>query len=140
MPIQILISDGLVTKSAAQRMHADIAQLFLDTHEISDNRFMLPNIIGEVVFIAKDLSFAGKQCQQVAVVELRVPSFTFSTQEQKDRFVRDATEIVYQASDGKLSKRQIWVNAVYAVDGPWGIEGKAYSNAELGQAIQEAAH
>jgi len=27
----------------------------------------------------------------------------------------------------------------YAVDGAWGIGGKAYSNAEIGEAIQQGA-
>ena len=85
------------------------------------------------------LTFAGKQVKELAIVELRVPSFTFGNQEQVNEFVEKATEIVYRAAAGKLSKEQIWVNAVYAVDGIWGIAGKAYTNEELGQAIQEAA-
>jgi len=139
MPIQIIMTEGLVAKSEAQQLHCDVAQAFLDAHQIGANPFMLPNIIGEVVFMEKGLTFAGKKVTDLAIVELRVPSFTFGSQEQRNQFVETVTERVFKAASGKLSKEQIWVNAVYAVDGIWGIAGKAYTNAELGQAIQKAA-
>lgn len=138
MPIQIIVTDGLLSKSAAQQAHADIAQAFLDIHQISDNRFMLPNVVGEVVFVERGLTFSGKQLNALAIIELRVPSFTFGTQQQKDLFVQQATNIMLRATEGKLPKEFVWVNAVYAVDGLWGIAGKAYSNVELEQAIQAA--
>lgn len=139
MPIQIIVTDGLISKSAAQKMHQAVGQAFLDHHQISDNRFMLPNIVGEVVFIDPDVTFAGLAPAPIAVVELRVPSFTFGTQEQKTRFVQDVTDIVLTHTEGKLAKESIWVNAVYAVDGLWGIAGKAYTNEQLGNAIHAAS-
>jgi hypothetical protein len=45
---------------------------------------------------------------------------------------------VLKATDGKLPIENIWVNAVYAVDGIWGIGGKAYTNEQLGEAIGKA--
>lgn len=139
MPIQIIMTQGLTSKDTAQKVHAEISQLFLDVHQISDNSFMLPNIIGEVLFVEEGLTFSGKQIDAIAIVELRVPSFTFGTQEQKDEFVQRATDIVLLATNDRLSRENIWVNAVYAVDGLWGIAGKAYSNKALEQAIQAAA-
>ncbi|TVZ41589.1 hypothetical protein P886_0936 [Alteromonadaceae bacterium 2753L.S.0a.02] len=139
MPIQIIVSEGLLSETDAQALHSQISQLFLDVHEISNNPFMIPNVVGEVVFMNPHLTFSGKQVGPVAIVELRVPSFTFTTQAQKDQFVAQATDIVFNACNGKLPRKSIWVNAVYAVDGLWGIEGKAYSNTELGEAIQQAA-
>ncbi|MDO3386879.1 hypothetical protein QWI17_13610 [Gilvimarinus sp. SDUM040013] len=139
MPVQIIMTEGLASKVEAQKAHAEISQVFLDLHQISNNSFMLPNIIGEVVFVEEGLTFSGKATSSIAIVELRVPSFTFGTQQQKDEFVQKATDIILRATSGKLSKEHVWVNAVYAVDGLWGIAGKAYSNEELGQAIQTAA-
>lgn len=138
MPIQIIITEGLITKKAAQKMHQAVGQAFLDNHQISDNRFMLPNIVGEVVFMDSELTFSGLKPSPLAIVELRVPSFTFGTQVQKDKFVREVTDIVLTHTEGKLPKESIWVNAVYAVEGLWGIAGKAYTNEELGKAIQHA--
>jgi phenylpyruvate tautomerase PptA (4-oxalocrotonate tautomerase family) len=139
MPIQIIMTEGLTSKAEAQKAHAEISQVFLDLHQISNNAFMLPNIIGEVVFVEEGLTFSGKDVNSIAIVELRVPSFTFGTQQQRDEFVQKATDIILRSTAGKLPKELVWVNAVYAVDGLWGIAGKAYSNAELGQAIQTAA-
>jgi hypothetical protein len=49
-----------------------------------------------------------------------------------------ATEIIHEASGGKHPKEFIWVNVTHAVDGAWGIAGKAYTNAELGAAVSHA--
>ncbi|MCG7534440.1 hypothetical protein [Pseudoalteromonas sp. OOF1S-7] len=138
MPIQIIMSEGLVSKRSAQVLHQQLGQAFLDNHEISDNRFMLPNIVGEVVFIDSELTFSGLAVSPLAIVELRVPAFTFATEVQKERFVSEATELVLSHTQGKLSKESIWVNAVYTVDGMWGIAGQAYTNAQLEQAIVNA--
>lgn len=139
MPIQIIISEGLLSKESAQSLHQDIGQVFLDTHELGKNAFMIPNVIGEVVFIDKELTFAGLKVSELAIIELRVPSFTFGSQEQKDSFVAKSTEIVFKYTKGSLPKERIWVNAVYAVDGLWGIAGKAYSNEQLGELLMQAS-
>jgi len=139
MPIQIIMTEGLISVEAAQEMHQKVGQAFLDNHQISDNRFMLPNIIGEVVFMNKELTFSGLQVAPIAIVELRVPSFTFGTQKQKDQFVQEVTDIVHTITDGKLPKESIWVNAVYTVDGLWGIAGRAYTNEQLGESIKQAS-
>lgn len=139
MPIQIIMTEGLTSRADAQKMHTRVGQAFLDNHQISNNQFMLPNIVGEVVFMDPDITFSGLKASPIAVVELRVPSFTFGTQEQKDRFVQETTDIVLDATNGKLPKESIWVNAVYAVNGLWGIAGKAYTNEQLGAAIQQAS-
>lgn len=140
MPFQIILTEGSVTKAKAQLLHADIVELFMSIHGISNNPFMLPNVIGEVVFIDQGQTFSGKEVRDIAVIELKVPSFTFGTQDLKNQFIERATERVLAAAEGKLTKQQVWINAVYTVDGFWGIAGKAYSNAELGQAIQSSAH
>ena len=60
MPVQIIMTEGLASKVEAQKAHAEISQVFLDLHQISNNSFMLPNIIGEVVFVEEGLTFSGK--------------------------------------------------------------------------------
>ena len=69
------------------------------------------------------------------MVELKVPSFVLAAPEQKETFIREATELVHQASGGKQPRERIWVNMVYTVDGLWGIAGQAYTNAQLGAAV-----
>lgn len=139
MPVQIILTEGLVSKKDAQQLHHDVADIFLDLHDLDGNAFMTPNIIGEVIFVEQGLTFSNKQVSDLAIVELRVPSFALNTQEQKDQFVERVTETVKKAAGGKLTNEQIWVNAVYAVDGLWGIGGKAYTIEELGESISKAA-
>jgi len=139
MPIQIIMTEGLISKKTAQQMHIDVGEAFLDINGLNGNTFMTPNIIGEVLFVEKGLTFANLHVTDIAIIELRVPSFALSTQEQKNQFVSRVTDIVKKATDGKLENEKIWVNAVYAVDGMWGIGGKAYTIEELGKAIGEAA-
>ncbi len=139
MPIQIIMTEGTVSKETAQKMHHEVAELFLETHGIAGNSFMRPNVIGEVLFVEQGLTFTDQQAKDIAIVELRAPSFTFATQEQKSQFVERATAIVLNATNGALPQENIWVNAVYAVDGIWGIGGKAFTNEQLGEAIAEAA-
>lgn len=35
----------------------------------------------------------------------------------------------------QLPKSNIWINVIHAVDGAWGIDGQALTNAQLGEAI-----
>ena len=46
----------------------------------------------------------------------------------------EGTSMLPRLHDGE----RIFVNMVYAVDGLWGIGGKAYTNAELGEAVSQA--
>jgi hypothetical protein len=71
----------------------------------------------------------------VVFVEWKVPSFAFATREIQIGYIAEATNIVHEASGGKQPKSHIWVNVVHAVDGAWGIEGNAMTNAQLGEAV-----
>jgi len=135
MPLQIIISEELVSIENAQKMHNGITAAFLKVHNLSGNEFMTPNAIGEVTLVPKGLSFSGGGASEIAIVELKTPSFCFESTEQKELFIDEATQIVFDNCNGKLPKSNIWVNLVFAVDGMWGIGGKAYSNDDLGNAI-----
>lgn len=139
MPIQIIMTDRLMNQESARHLHKEICQSLLAAHDISDNRFMLPNVVGEVVFVDPAQTFAGLENSALAIVELKLPAFTFATQDQRDQFVHQVTELVLKYTDGKLPREKIWVNAVYAVDGFWGIAGKAYTNEQLQTSIQQAS-
>lgn len=140
MPIQIILTEGLATKEQAQQMHHDIVAVFLDLHELEGNTFMTPNVIGEVLFVDKGLTFSGMNVSDLAIVGLGVPSFTFGTKEQKTQFIERVTDIVLKATHGKLPIENIYVNVTYTVDGLWGIAGKAYTNEQLGEAIGGAVN
>lgn len=139
MPINVLATDGILSPAAQQQVFADLTASFLRHHDLTGNPFITPNVIGEINTIPKGRSFAGGAASDIVVVELKVPSFALASPAQKAGFIADATEIVFKAAGGRHPRERIFVNMVYAVDGLWGIGGRAYTNAELGEAVSQAS-
>jgi phenylpyruvate tautomerase PptA (4-oxalocrotonate tautomerase family) len=139
MPITVHATEGVLSETAEREVFAELTNCFLRHHQLSGNQFMTPNVIGEISIIPKGRSFAGGTPADIVVVELKVPSFALADPAQKAAFVADATDIVHGATGGRQPKDRIFVNMVYAVDGLWGIAGKAYSNSDLLEAVSRAA-
>jgi hypothetical protein len=139
MPITLYASEGVLDETAEREVFAELTDIFLKHHNLNGNTFLTPNVIGEISVIPRGKSFAGGQPADIAIVELKVPSFALGTLEQKQGFVADATEAVHRASEGRVRRDHVWVNMVYAVDGLWGIHGQAYSNDQLLQSVSQAA-
>lgn len=137
MPITIQATEGVIPASAEQKLFADVTDTFLKLHNLAGNKFITPNVIGEVNVIEKGRSFAGGKPDDIVIIELKVPSFVLASLEQKQAFVAQTTDLVVKASGGRQPKNRIYVNMVYAVDGLWGIAGKTYTNAELGEAVSK---
>lgn len=90
---------------------------------------MTPNVIGHIQVVAKGSSYSGLKPAKIAIVESKVPPSRLQTAMFKSR-IAQATEIIHETSDRKHPKEYIWVNMTHAIDGAWGIAGKAYANAE----------
>jgi phenylpyruvate tautomerase PptA (4-oxalocrotonate tautomerase family) len=139
MPITIQATQGVFTEKQEQQVFSVVNDLFLKLHNLSDNPFIKPNVIGEIHTIPKGKSFSAGKPDNIVIIELKVPSFVLASAEQKQAFIGGATDIVFEATNGKHPKNRTYVNMVYAVDGLWGIAGKAYTNQELGEAVSRAA-
>lgn len=139
MPITLYATEGVLSDAAEGEVFGELTDIFLRHHNLHGNRFLTPNVIGEVNIIPRGKSFSGGQRADIAIVELKVPSFALGTPEQKQGFVTDATAAVVRASEGRIAPDHVWVNMVYAVDGLWGIEGKAFSNDHLLASVSAAA-
>ena len=100
---------------------------------------MTPNVIGEVTVVPKGRTFSGGARTDIAVFELKVPSFVLPTQELKDAWIGEGTDVIEQATGGRIKREHIYASVSYAVDGAWGIGGVAYSNADLGSAVAAEA-
>lgn len=137
MPLTLIVTEGVIPKEREQQTIARLSEAFLKLHGLSGNKALTPNVIGHIQVIAKDSTFAGLQPSAVAIVEWKTPSFAFTSREIQAAYVEEATNIVHEASDGKHPRELTWVNMTHAVDGGWGIAGKAMSNAELGAAISQ---
>jgi phenylpyruvate tautomerase PptA (4-oxalocrotonate tautomerase family) len=139
MPISIQISQGLLTPQGERDIFGEVANALLEVHGLRDNAFMAPVVIGHLDIYPEGFSFAGGQAQSLAVVEVKIPAFTFPEQSVKDAFVLAVTDLVDRFKAGAHPRSRTFVNVVYTVDGTWGIGGHAYTNAALAQAIQAAA-
>lgn len=136
MPITVFATEGVLTDAQQAQVFSELTDSFLRHHDLLGNAFLTPNVIGEVNVIPKGKSFAGGKPADIVVVELKVPSFALSEPAQKQAFVADATEIVTRATGGRHPRERVFVNMVHAIDGLWGIAGHAYTNADLGEAVQ----
>ena len=138
MPLTLLITEGVLPKEREQDTVARLSDAFLRLHGLAGNRFLTPNVIGHVQVLAAGSSYSGLRAAPVAIVEWLTPSFAFATREIQSAYVAEATEIIHEASGRRHPRENIWVNLKHAVDGMWGIGGKAYTNAELGEMAARA--
>lgn len=139
MPIQIIVPEGALSASAETEAFRKLTDLLLRLHGLTGNKFMTPNVVGEVTVTSKGRTFSGGQPADIAIFELKVPSFVLPTQELKNAWISEGTKIIEEATAGRVKRENIYSNVSYAVDGGWGIGGKAYSNSELGAAVASAA-
>jgi hypothetical protein len=132
MPLTLTLTEGVLPKGTEQATFARLSDAMLKWHGLTGNATMTPNIVGSIHVLPSGATFSGSKQAKVAFVEWKVPSFAFATREIQRGYIAEATDIVHAASGGKQPKEQIWVNVVHAVDGAWGINGVAVTNAELG--------
>jgi hypothetical protein len=138
MPIAITVTEGVFTPQSEQRAFDELSQSFLKAHNLAGNAFMIPNVIGDISVLPKGKTFSGGKPDNIVIVELKVPSFALAEPAQKEAWVAEATDIILRAGEGRVARDRVYVNMVYAVDGLWGIAGKAYTNPELLAAVQSA--
>lgn len=139
MPISVQVTQGLLTTQGEREVLPRIADALLKVHGLGGNSFMVPTVVGHVDIYPEEVSYAGGKLQSLAIVEVKVPSVTFPNQEIRDAFVKEATDIIDSLKAGSHPRERTFVNVVYAVEGTWGIGGKAYTNEALGMAIANAA-
>lgn len=138
MPIALIATQGVIPVTEEAHVFGAITELFLQQHNLSGNAFLAPNVIGEINVVPKGRSFAGGKPDDIVIVELKVPSFALGSDDQKQAFIQQATDVIARAAEGRVAREHIYVNMVYTVDGLWGIGGKAYTNQGLLHAVASA--
>jgi hypothetical protein len=136
MPITVTATKGLFTPNNAKKVVPELSALMLKLHGLSGNNFITPVVIGSMNIVSEEHIFSGGVPVPAVFIEWKVPSFSFGTQEICDNYVKEATEIAVKLSSGNLTTKNVFVNVVHALDGSWGVNGKAYTNAELIEAVQ----
>jgi phenylpyruvate tautomerase PptA (4-oxalocrotonate tautomerase family) len=139
MPITVTAPEGRFSPQAERDVLPRLTASLLKWNQLTDNTFMTPNVGGTVNILPKERIFAGGKPEALVLIELTLPLLALASQEQKAGFIAEATAIVDELTNSAQPKEQTWVNILYAPDGAWGIGGKAYTNAELGEAIKQAS-
>lgn len=136
MPLTLTVTRGYLPEGTEQAAFAKLSDAMLKWHGLLGHPVMTPNVVGSIHVVPLEHTFSGSKEAGVGFIEWKVPSFAFATREIQSGYIAEATEILHEASEGKLPKERIWVNIVHAVDGGWGIGGKALTNADLAAALQ----
>jgi len=135
MPISVQVTRGLLTAEGERLIFGRIAEALLVAHGLEKNAFMKDNVIGHLVVSEESTSYVGGVAQSLAIVEVKAPSVTFADRAVREAFVKTVTDVVDALKAGQHPRSRTFVNVTYAVDGTWGIGGKAFTNADLGAAI-----
>lgn len=137
MPISVQVTTDLLTPDGEREILPLVADALLRVHGLTGNKFMMPNVVGHLLVSPEARSYAGGKLQSLAVIEVKVPSVTFPNADVKQAFISEVTDIIDRLKKGTHPRERTYVNVTYAVDGTWGIAGKAYSNSEMGEAVQQ---
>lgn len=135
MPILVQVTRGLLTARGEREIVPRIGRALLEAHGIADNEFMQPNVIGTLQISEPSAAYVGGKPQSLASIEVKVPSVTFRERATQERFVDAVTSLVDELKAGEHPKSRTFVHVIHALDGVWGIGGRAYTNDELGRAI-----
>ena len=137
MPLTLTLTEGVLPEGKEKIAFARLSDAMLKWHGLTGNEAMTPNIVGSINIVAKEHTYSGSKEASVAFIEWKVPAFAFNSREIQVGYIEEATNIIHAMSGERHPKERIWVNVVHAVDGAWGIDGKALTNAELGEAVSK---
>lgn len=135
MPLTFTVTEGVLPRGAEKTTFTRLCEAMLKWHGLTGNRVMTPNVVGAIHVLPKAETFSGMEETPVALIEWKVPSFAFADRKVQLGYIEEATNIVHEASGGKHPKEHIWCNIVHAVDGGWGINGVALTNAQLAENV-----
>jgi hypothetical protein len=137
MPLTLTLSQGVIENNKIKDTVVQLTDSMLKWHGLAGNTVMTPNVTANAHIVPEGLSFSGGDEFEAVWIEWKVPSFAFASSEILKGFGQEATDIVLELSEGRVTRNNIYFNVVHTVDGAWNLDGVAMSNEELGQAISE---
>lgn len=137
MPLSITLTEGALPAGKEREAGKLITAAFLKWHGLTGNKVMTPNVTNHIHILPKDNTLSGGIPFVGAWIETKTPSFALNSREIQEGFFKEATDIIQQLSGGNLPREHIYSNSVYTVDGTWNMDGRAMTNAQLGEAISQ---
>jgi len=135
MPLTLTLTEGVIPAGTEQQVIQKITDSMLKWHGLNGNKVMTPNVTASVHVLPRGTTFSGGKEISAAWVEWKTPSFAFAEEDIQKGFFDDATTIIHELSNEKLPRDKIYINVVHTVDGAWNMNGRAMSNAEIGETI-----
>lgn len=135
MPLTLTLTQGVLPAGQEAVALRRLSEAMLRWHGLAGNAFMTAAVIGTVHVLPEASTYAGLAAGPVAFIEWKVPPIAFTRREVQVGYIEEATAILHELSGGRHPKERIWVNVVHAVDGTWGIAGRALTAQDLGAAI-----
>lgn len=138
MPITIQVPEGVFTPQAEDELAAHLTDAILSINGASDNPLARRHLIIAISHVPSARLYAAGKPEQFVNVALRVPTFSLNTAEKRIAFVTTMTDAIQKAAMGRLERDRIYINMLYG-DGFWGVGGKAYTDEELQQELENAS-
>lgn len=135
MPLTLTLSEGVIPAGQEKVAFQRLSAAMLKWHGLSGNKVMTRNVVGSLHVMPSGTTFTGTEETPVAFIEWKVPSFAFADRAVQEGYFAEATDIIHDMSGGRQPRDKIFINIVHAVDGAWNFNGKAMTNAEIGEAV-----
>jgi hypothetical protein len=134
MPLTLTVTEGVLPEGSEKATFERLSDALLRWTGAEGNAFLTPMVVGSINLVPRGRTFSGSKEATVAFIEWKVPSFVLVDRDIQVGYIDEATTIVHEMSGGTQPKERIWVNVVHAVDGAWGVAGKAMTNEQIADA------
>jgi len=133
--IDILAPEGTFPESNEATLLARATDCLLEWEKTKGIALATVNTGAYLHVLPKGRVAAGGKGDRVVRIQLLTPQHAL-TQEQRAAITAGMTAIVGELAADASVRERTWVLFSEAVDGGWGIAGKAYTNADLAAAVR----
>jgi phenylpyruvate tautomerase PptA (4-oxalocrotonate tautomerase family) len=125
MPLDLYVPKGSLAPEKRATLASALTESLLKWTDASDDDAIRANVSVWVHELPADAVNAGGRPAKVARLDIKVPTVALTTQERRQGVIADASTIVQQAA--AVPFERVWVIVSHAIDGGWGIDGRAFS-------------
>ncbi|MEU6585231.1 hypothetical protein [Nocardia sp. NPDC046763] len=140
MPITVTAPRGVLTARGEREILPALTAALAEVSGGAGNDFFTGIIGGSVHLLPPEDIYAGGENQPIVMVELKLPNIGLPDPDARAAFITAATDIVAGLTAAGHRREDIWVNILNALDGAWGIGGRAYTGEALIAAVTAAAN
>jgi phenylpyruvate tautomerase PptA (4-oxalocrotonate tautomerase family) len=131
--LDVTAAEGTFTSAREPELLQRLAQALLTWEKSTDIPLVVANTGAYLHLLPASRVTAGGRPDRVVRVEILTPPGSLR-QTQRQGITADATRIVTELADGVRPER-VWVLFREAADGGWGIAGRAFTNADIAEAV-----